>query len=461
MRQLLIICLLFNGIWLAYSQEAQVDTLHYTGPVENRLNIVILGDGYLEDRAEQFAQHTQNATLDLFDEFPFKNYQGYFNVFSIFLPSNASGAARTPQQLIDNQYGSTFYYAGIERLLVPTKPERVTEVLTEYFPSFDQVIMLVNTGRYGGSGGWIATSSIHEEAGEIILHELGHSFGDLADEYWAGSQYARETYNMTRESSESRVSWKNWLGDFTVGHYPYPANNNWYKPHQNCKMEYLGSRFCSVCAEQLIRTIQRNVLAVDQFSPIEQVVGNDPIRFEVQPVEPRPNTMKIQWELDDELIAENQNVVEIDPTNLDGSFHEVQASIIDTTKYDRRDNIWVNRVTWTIGNGLSSELDRDQIERERDQILSVKASQTDQWGIALFPNPVTDLVTILYDVQITSPMQVVLTDVNGQLIQSFEFLPMNTGPQSFQIDMSSYEKGLYIITIKYEGIVHGFKTIKN
>lgn len=460
MKWLLVLCVFSMGLLSGFAQEARLDTIHYSGPVDNRLNIVILGDGYLETRLELFRQHALKASNDLFDELPFKNYKNYFNVFSIFVPSNAYGAASTPKKLIDNQYGSTFYYAGIERLLVPTKPERVVEVLTENFPKFDQVLMLVNTGRYGGSGGWIATSSVHEEAGEIIRHEIGHSFGDLADEYWAGAQYASETHNMTRESSEASVRWKNWVGDFTVGVYPYPANSDWYKPHKNCKMEVLGARFCSVCTEQLIRKIQSSVSTIDQFSPIQHEVVDEPIRFEIQPLEPIPNTLKTQWTFDGEFMIDNTYFVEIDPRNLSNDFHELHVSLIDTTKYDRRDKVYVNTITWTFGEAITSANDRVSETREEDRVLSVRAMDQNAWSLELYPNPTTDFITILHDYKQPEQVHMELINQHGQLLHRFEYMPKSSESMIYDIDMRAYGAGTYFLRVRSQAFVHSFKVIK-
>src|SRR5690554_5643272 len=108
------------------AQKFEMDTVLYNGNTDHFINIVILGDGYLESELSQFTLDAQNISSALFNEPPFKNYQGFFNVFTIKVPSNESGAAMDPNNLIDNYFGSTFGYAGIERLLVPTKTFNIT-----------------------------------------------------------------------------------------------------------------------------------------------------------------------------------------------------------------------------------------------------------------------------------------------------------------------------------------------
>lgn len=134
-------------------QTFDVDTLQYNGSSDTHINIVILGDGYKENELGNFSNDARKMSGALFNEVPFLNYQNYFNVFIIKVPSNESGAAMNPGSPVDNYFGSTFNYAGIDRLLVPTRNDRIVNVLAHNFPEYDQVFMIVNSSKYGGSGG--------------------------------------------------------------------------------------------------------------------------------------------------------------------------------------------------------------------------------------------------------------------------------------------------------------------
>jgi len=122
--------------------------------VDYPINLVFLGDGFLESELQDFRDVAEEYATLLFTVDPFRKFGSFFNAFSISVPSNVSGAATDPNSLIDNYFGSTFGYAGIERLLVPTNNTAITNVLANYFPKYDQVFMLVNSATYGGSGGW-------------------------------------------------------------------------------------------------------------------------------------------------------------------------------------------------------------------------------------------------------------------------------------------------------------------
>ena len=89
---------------------------------------------------------------------------------------------------------------------------------------------------------------------EIVLHELGHTIAGLGDEYWPGADQITETPNTTRQSKPALVPWAKLVGTDGVGVYPFPeSNNSWYRPSQDCKMQYLGRKhdFCAVCKAAL------------------------------------------------------------------------------------------------------------------------------------------------------------------------------------------------------------------
>ena len=91
----------------------------------------------------------------------------------------------------------------------------------------------------------------------MMLHELGHTTAKLSDEYFAGASYAAEMPNMTAESDPAKVRWSRFIGKNGVGVYEYDnGGNGWYRPHQNCKMRFLGKQyaFCEVCKEQIRKT---------------------------------------------------------------------------------------------------------------------------------------------------------------------------------------------------------------
>lgn len=169
--------------------------------------------------------------------------------------SNESGVSRDytyNDAIVDNYFGSTFWHDGnTARLLYVTKSSRVRALIQ---PHNDMTIVLANSSSYGGGGGEFAVVSGHQSASRITVHELGHSFGKLKDEYW-WEPGAAEAPNMTQNSDPNTVKWSGFIGYNNVGVYPHTPSGvgaTWYKPHQNCLMGTSGSTFfCPVCENEL------------------------------------------------------------------------------------------------------------------------------------------------------------------------------------------------------------------
>ena len=163
----------------------------------------------------------------------------------------------------------------------------------------------MNTPYYGGSGGSVATATTNPASSDVAVHEIGHSFVGLADEYWAGDIYAREALNLTQETSPSLVRWKNWLENEGIGIYQHcceGASASWYRPHENCKMRYLNVPFCPVCTEGTIERIHTLTNPIISYSPTDLSIATKSAftYFRIELIEPIPNTLKKTWLLNEE-----------------------------------------------------------------------------------------------------------------------------------------------------------------
>src|SRR5690606_4255792 len=137
---------------------------------------------------------------------PFAEYRNYFNVFAIQVISEESGADHPatatdvsepvfPAANVNTHFNSSFNFGGFYRPRVHLNASSTHMAVTHFFPPTDHRLMLVNIHEAGGSDGLNATSSINVTGYEIALHEVAHSFADLADEYYAGDIYAAEKAN--------------------------------------------------------------------------------------------------------------------------------------------------------------------------------------------------------------------------------------------------------------------------
>jgi hypothetical protein len=423
------------------AQRFAVDTLSMTGKIDQRINMVFLGDGYREEQLDKFITDVQWMMDALFAKPPYSQYRDYFNCFAIKVPSVVEGAANDPDSLINNYFGSTFNYAGIWRLVVPVRSNLVFQVVTNNFPEYDQVFMIVNDTRYGGSGGWISTSTVHADGPEICIHELGHSFAGLSDEYWAGEVYARENVNMTQESDPTKVKWKNWLNFSSTGFFPHSESPSWFRPHQNCEMRYLNRQFCPVCKEQTVSRILDLTSPILEFAPAsENPVMLTDTDFKVNLLPPTPNTLKIWWELNRNEIAVNTDSLNLALSSLAEGDNKLTCFIIDTTSFIRdpsHSTAHLHKVTWEISNGSSGT---------NFQVVSDKIS------VSVFPNPAAESVTVRYQGQLPSDekLKVFLMDLSGKQISTPVSIRINgfSNEFPFRLPRKNLTGGLYYLVVQ-------------
>jgi len=301
-----------------------VTDIMINGDQDSRVNIVFLGDGYTQEEMNDYIDDVGEVVEGLFSAVPYSNYINHFNVFAIEVPSNESGTDHPGTAYdcggdagnvfyADTYFNSTFDYYGIHRLLVPLNTSAAYDVLIDNTPQWDIVFLMVNTTIYGGSGGAFATFSRNEASTEIAVHELGHSFAGLADEYWYSGW---ETANMTQESNPLLNKWNPWLYDNNIGIYQYEdPGYNWYRPHQNCKMRYLGPPFCSVCAEQTIISVYSILDPIDTYFPdnLELTVPASGIEyFSINPIPTVPSFITIDWFIDEQPINQGSTSIELE-----------------------------------------------------------------------------------------------------------------------------------------------------
>ena len=444
-----------------FSQVFDVDTLLYSGPSDERINIVILGDGYQLSEMDQFILDANDIKDAFVNETPYKEYQSHFNILAIKVPSNDSGADHPgtasdvsepahPVQDVDTYFGSTFDYAGIHRLIVATNSSAITSVLATNFPLYDLVIVLANSSYYGGSGGWYATLTTDNSSKEVGLHEIGHSFVGLADEYYAGDNYSTEKINMTQETDPNLVKWKNWYGDNGIGIYQHSGGGNsaqWYKPHQTCKMNYLGYPFCSVCIEATIERIHDLTSSIKSYSPSFTSLSNPnyPLEFSVDLLKPEPNTLKTSWTLNNVNVFNNLDTVSFTSNDFSEGNNQVQVVVVDTTELLRIDdhlNVHFKTILWTIEKSSASI----------SQIVE------NSFSMSIFPNPTADNVSVAITSDKNLRYKVHLLDVKGKVLQTQPY----SSDLTHEFDLKSYQTGVYYLQFQFEdGTTISKEVLKN
>ncbi len=462
MKQFLVILLFLFSFHVLNAQVFDVETIKFSGEDDKRINLVILSEGYQTNELDQFVTDATNFTNDMFSQSPFLEYENYFNVYAIKVPSVESGADHPgtatdegapppiPVSDVDTYFNATYDGFGFHRLLYAQDYTAINTVLANNFPTYDQAMILANSPYYGGSGGEFPISSTGVSANEISIHEIGHSFADLKDEYYPGDALAAEAINMTQETDISLVKWKNWLGTDGIGIYAYCSTGScasWYRPHQNCKMQFLGVPFCAVCKEGIIEKIHSLISPIDSFLP-ENIIVNDPIfplQFELNLINPIPNTLERTWTLNTNPFASNVDMIELLDTDLNTGANTLVAVVNDDSNLLRIDNhetIHVYTISWTINKNT---LGIDEI-----------SSDTNDFSISLYPNPTNSSITIKYESSKIAPLRLEITSLEGKKVKLVELTNENS------IDISALSHGIYLASFyNNSNLIATKKIVKN
>lgn len=454
----LSLLLLLCGAWATptAAQTFPVSTLVQTGPLNRRINLVFMPDGYQASELPLFIARANQTLTSLFAQSPFQEYRPYFNAFAIEVPSNQSGTTH-PRTASDcplasvaysnsTVFNSTFDYGGIHRLLVPQAVGALGTVLANNFPSFDQVFVLVNSAEYGGSGGTYATASANTSATEIMVHEIGHSFARLSDEYWAGTQYARETANMTQTTAPATVRWAPWMGASGIGIYPHTTDPSWNKPHIGCKMQFLGMPFCAVCKEALVERIHALATPLQSYTPAALSINNptQTLPFSLNLLLPTPNTLQVTWTRDGTVFARNTANVTVPLAQLPVGTHVVRAVVIDTTALTRRATHFTQHsyaVDWTV-------------TRTATGIRA--ASATAEYEVETYPNPVGDVLNLNYVLPRAAPVVLTVVDATGRTVKTLRYNRQPAGRYQYRlqpVELGLRQAGTYTLLLNVDGLL--------
>lgn len=427
-----------------------VDTLVKNGPINKRINLVIMGDGYTTAEMGQFITNATTLSTYLLNTSPFNNYKRYFNVFAIKCPSPQSGVSHpgtapdvtepaSPTLAVTNNFNTRFDNWNTHRLIYAMNPSAVYSVLASAFPAYDQIIILGNSTEYGGAGGAFGVLSIHQSAPEILAHEMGHSFAGLADEYWSGAMNERP--NMTANSNSTSIKWSQWLGTTGVGIHPFDTvapGMNWYRPHQNCKMQFLNKNFCAVCKQAIIEKIHSLTDPIDSYSPdntssITYTASSQ--WFRTKMIRPNPNTLKRVWTLNTDVIAYNKDSLLLGDNLFANGDNALLLTVMDTTLLSRDDdhqNLHSYSVLWTINY---------------QSTVGIKEIKS-QMEFSMFPNPASDLLNLNYTLWSEAQVGISIMDMSGKIIYSEKTRRSPAGDYKQTLDIGQFKEGNYILVLR-------------
>lgn len=181
---------------------------HIGGPAARVVDIAILGEGYTESEIEVFKADLAKATDVLLGQAPFASHRDRISVRGVLAVSADSGCDEpTRGAYRDTALGVSFNSLGSERYLL-TEDNRSLRDIAANVP-YDALIIMVNHDRYGGGGIYnlFCTFTAHSGWSDYLLvHEFGHSFAGLADEYYSSSVAYNDFYPRGHEPAEPNIT---------------------------------------------------------------------------------------------------------------------------------------------------------------------------------------------------------------------------------------------------------------
>ena len=250
-----------------------------------KVDIVLLSEGYTEEQKDIFMVDCQKFADEFFTYAPYSQNKDKFNIRGVWAASKQAGTDIPGDGTwIETRLNSSFYTFDSERYLMVTDYQGICDVAGN--APYDYIYILANTEKYGGGAIYnsygISAAHHEDETGKIYLHEFGHLFAGLGDEYVGGVEYS-DFYPLAVEPWEPNLTtlvsfdkkWKNMLAEGTLIPTPVLSQNKEkigvyegggyaskgvYRPWINCMMNNMHTInvFCPVCSKAIQDMIDLN-----------------------------------------------------------------------------------------------------------------------------------------------------------------------------------------------------------
>jgi hypothetical protein len=316
------------------------------GPPSNRLNYVIVGDGYSEQDLEAggtLDDHVEAAMTKRFSAIgqPYLRYRNFINICVLRIPSSPICGS------------SEFGCCGDDTSrLANCDTQAVNAALNEHLPdsfTVDFRAVMLNGDSWWNSGGvTMMWSGGHEDAGGAALHEGGHGFHALADEYDACEQgrVSREAsygVNVSLMNDDSGEKWEGWIGydhdpgTGVTGFFGCAGGQTWRSTDNSMMNSLFGddpdTSYNPVSKEKMVMDIWRAVEApYDSVSPPAGAVMN-PASLTVNVID--PEVISVDWSVDGAIVAvDGGPTYEIGAAMLPSGMHTVTARAYDNAGMD-------------------------------------------------------------------------------------------------------------------------------
>jgi len=263
--------------------KVPIKIIQKPGPPENSIDIAVIAEGYTAKQRAKFFRDAQKLADNLFTHEPFLKYKSHINIYAIAATSVDTGVSMPQNNNWRNSALSSHYYTFYsDRYLTSPNMFKVRDYAA--LVPYDAIYILANTKTYGGGGIYnfytLASADSKRAQTEVTVHEFGHSFAGLGDEYFYDNDALDNMYDKKVEPWEPNITtlidfetkWKDKLpsdtqiptaltdenksriGVFEGGGY---QKKGIYRPYFDCRMRTNAAKgFCPVCESAVEKRIQ-------------------------------------------------------------------------------------------------------------------------------------------------------------------------------------------------------------
>lgn len=266
------------------AQNDSTFEIQSSGPCQDRVDIVFLAEGYTAEQSEKFQGDVKRLSEYLLNAAPYQSEKDKFNIRGVFRASIDAGTDEPRQKSFKSTVlNSTYNIFDLDRYLLVEDNHAIHRMAAQV--PYDVIVVVVNTKRYGGGGmvlDYCTVTADNPQSNLVFIHEFGHTFGYLADEYIGNVAY-NDMYpagieplepNITRETNRERLKWKELLSRDVPIPTPLDAENaaslvgafegggylkeGIYRSQRECWMGSLNPNagLCVVCQSAIGRMIR-------------------------------------------------------------------------------------------------------------------------------------------------------------------------------------------------------------
>ncbi|HUR28619.1 MAG TPA: M64 family metallopeptidase [Planctomycetota bacterium] len=268
----------------ASAAGSELITLFENGDLAHHVDLLIASDGYAKEQRDKFVADAKRLVDVMFQTQPYRRLKSTFNVRALFVPTptGTSGIGNPRAGILrETAFGMSYNAFGSDRYVLAMNDRKLREICAP--APYDALILLFNERKYGGGGIynlWATVAADTEPAPYIFVHEFGHSFAGLGDEYYT-SQVAYEDFvkpgvepwepNVTALLDPASLKWKALVSAGT------PLPTPWDQAHfdeidlayQRKRAQMIADRATEAAMEALFREVKGTtgpLLAAEKYA---------------------------------------------------------------------------------------------------------------------------------------------------------------------------------------------------